>query len=216
MYEIVKSLPGRLIGGKVRSIVSAKCLRCGEQSTLMKQNVAKHNIEKRTHCGRCVVDRYHYLTGTRIWRIWRGMKTRCQNPTREQDVRNYGGRGITVCERWQSFDNFYEDMRDGYSDDLTIERINGNKSYSKSNCRWATNMEQQSNKRNNRYLMYQGEKLHLAEVCRRSGVSKMKMLMRLNRGMNADTAVADALASRYGKSQRLMDIRRRDARMSTI
>jgi hypothetical protein len=129
--------------------------------------------------------------------------------------RNYGARGIGVCERWGSFRNFYEDMSPSYSDDLTIERIDVNGPYSRENCRWATNMEQQSNKRNNRVLVYCGEEMHLAELCRRSGVSKMMMLMRLNRGMTAEQAVEDAKTSPYGKSQRTVNIRRRERRMST-
>jgi hypothetical protein len=89
-------------------------------------------------------------------------------------------------------------MHGSYSPGLTLERVDVNGPYSKANCTWVTPLAQQSNKRNNRKLMYQGQLLHLAEITRRSGVSKMKLTTRLNRGMSADEAVQNAKASTYG------------------
>lgn len=214
MLDLIQKLERKhYTNTKAMTLVLVRCRRCGAEMQMVGQNWVKHNRLRRTHCQHCVDDRYHRLTGTRIWRIWSGMKHRGEDTT----DKNYGGRGIDVCKRWRnSFVAFYEDMHDGYSDGLTIERKDVNKPYSKSNCRWATNMEQQSNKRNNRYLTYQGEKIHLAELVRRSGVSKMMLSMRLNRGMTADQAVSDARASEYGKSGRPANVRRRLARMSTI
>lgn len=207
MLTILRTLPERRFSGsKWRTLVWAKCVRCGTESTYLQQNVAKHNRKGNAHCGFCVADMYHNLTGTRIWRIWQGMKAR----SGDTNDKNYGGRGINVCPEWDNFERFYADMSEGYSDDLTIERADVNRPYSKDNCRWATNMEQQSNKRNNRYVTYQGEKMHLAELVRRSGFSKMMLIMRLNRGMTGDQAVADAQASPYGKGNRAVK-----GRMST-
>lgn len=213
MLEIVKTLPEkRFTGNKWRTVVLARCCRCNYESTYLHQNVMKHNRGGLVWCGSCVTDRYHNLTGTRIWRIWQGLRWRARDP----NDKNYGGRGIEVCPEWDSFERFYKDMFPGYSDDLTIERIDVNKSYSKHNCRWASNMEQQANKRNNRYVTYQGEKMHLAELVRRSGFSKTMLIMRLNRGMTADEAVASCEASPYGKSQSTYSINRREKRMSSI
>jgi hypothetical protein len=199
MLQILKTLPNpQFSGSRWRTRVLAKCLRCGTESEYLQQNVKKHNKLGRGHCSTCVVENYHNLTGTRIWRIWQGMRWRAKDVT----DKNYGGRGIDVCQEWQSFNRFYEDMSPGYSDDLTIERIDVNQPYSKANCRWASNMEQQANKRNNRRVVFNGEPMHLAELVRRSGISKMMLSMRLNRGMTADEAVADARASRYGKGPR--------------
>jgi hypothetical protein len=128
------------------------------------------------------------------------MRARCYS-SKAKDYKHYGGRGIQVCERWHTFKNFYDDMFASYSGGLTIERIDVNGDYEPGNCRWATNMEQQANKRNNRVLVYQGEEMHLAELCRRVGVSKMMMLDRLNRGMTADEAVTSAKRSTYGRGR---------------
>ena len=133
---------------------------------------------------------------------------------RDKADKNYGGRGISVCQEWSDFNVFYSDMSPTYSDDLTIERVNVNQHYCKENCVWATNMVQQSNKRTNRYLVYQGEEIHLAELVRRTGISKMMLRMRLNRGMSADEAVEDAKNSPYGKSQTSSAVKRREKRMS--
>lgn len=84
----------------------------------------------------------------RPYRIWIGIKSRCRNPN-DTGYRWYGGRGINVCNEWNDdFNSFYEwSMTHGYSDDLTIDRIDVNGDYEPSNCRWITMAEQSSNKR---------------------------------------------------------------------
>lgn len=177
--------------------VLARCLACGAIHKILWQSFRKHNRQKRAFCKECVKETFHHLTRSRIYRTWRGMRARCEDPL-TKGYKHYGGRGITVCERWQKFENFYEDMRDGYSETLTIERIDVNGGYSKDNCRWATNAEQQANKRNNRILIYKGSAFHMAELCRLTKVSKMKMWDRLSRGMTPEEAVLSARASTYG------------------
>ncbi len=91
---------------------------------------------------------------SKIYKSWENMIDRCTNPN-NKDYHNYGGRGITVCKRWMKFTNFLEDMP-GWESGLQIDRIDNNKGYCKSNCRWATPKEQQKNKRNNRLETYDG------------------------------------------------------------
>ena len=109
----------------------------------------------------------HGDTGTRLYSIWRGMKKRCYQPT-SAGYKNYGGRGITVCDEWISS---YESFRDwalanGYTDELTLDRKDSNGNYNPSNCRFASYIDQENNRRNCHYIEMNGVKLTVAQWAR--------------------------------------------------
>lgn len=123
----------------------------------------------------------------RLYRIWSGMKNRCSNH-RNPDYPNYGGRGIRVCREWlNSFPMFRSwALANGYSASLSIERIDNNGDYSPSNCRWATNAEQQLNTRWNRPVVARGTSMPVSEFVRRHGISRSRVVSALNKGMTGD------------------------------
>jgi hypothetical protein len=107
---------------------------------------AKQNGQKTIHIARAALFKHGYHK-TRIYSRWEGMIQRCTNPN-AKGYSNYGGRGITVCERWRDFRNFLADMGEP-PDKLTLERIDNDGNYCPENCRWDTYKQQHNNKRTN-------------------------------------------------------------------
>lgn len=106
---------------------------------------------------------YHGMYGTKFYNTWRSMTTRCKGTAGEESKRKYRDKGITVCDRWLDFKNFYEDMFPTYIEGLTIDRIKNELGYYKDNCRWATPTQQANNRGNSVRVEYQGENLTLRE-----------------------------------------------------
>jgi hypothetical protein len=119
----------------------------------------------------------HGLSGTTTYTVWWRMRQRCEDQN-DAAYHDYGGRGITVCARWHSFESFLEDMGER-PEGLTIERINNDGSYEPSNCRWATRTEQGRNKRSNRLLTYGGETRPLSEWAEIKGLRMRTLWARL-------------------------------------
>lgn len=128
------------------------------------------------------------MTNTPLHKIWMRMNKRCNNPNYESYHR-YGGRGIKVCERWNLFENFYEDMKDGYSTGLTLERDNNDKDYSPNNCRWATKKEQANNRHTNRLLTCEGVTKTLMQFSESSGVPRTCIEKRISAGWDIKDAI---------------------------
>lgn len=123
--------------------------------------------------------------GTRLYRIYRGMWQRCYDKNVRQYSR-YGGRGITICDEWMGDDGF-ENFRDwslenGYSDTMSIDRIDNDCGYSPNNCRWATNKEQMNNRRNNVFLEVNGVRHIMAEWSDITGICRSTIKARHRAG----------------------------------
>lgn len=132
----------------------------------------------------------HGLSKTKIYKTWVGIRTRCYNP-RSTGYHKYGAKGIRVCKRWRhSFENFLEDMGLPPSHKHTIDRRDNHKDYSPSNCRWATQKEQQNNRTNNVRITYAGKTLGLPEWASRIGLDRNTIRNRLKAGATVAIALS--------------------------
>ena len=124
----------------------------------------------------------HGMCNTRLFRVWSNMKTRCYNKNNKSYER-WGKRGIYVCDEWKNdFKAFYDwAMQSGYSDELSIDRIDNNGPYSPENCRWVTPLEQANNTRKTRFIEFGGERHSLHEWSRIVGVNVTTLFYRLKR-----------------------------------
>lgn len=120
------------------------CMNCGVESNRFGHHLRKFYTAFCTECNH--VSKTHGLEGTVVYCAWNSMKQRCLNKAHAA-FKNYGARGITVCERWLKFENFYSDMGDPLHGE-SLDRINNDGNYEPLNCRWATKTMQMQNRRN--------------------------------------------------------------------
>jgi len=141
--------------------------------------------------------RTHGKSNTTLYRIYKHIRGRCYCTTDER-YSDYGGRGIAMCIDWYNdFMSFYDwAIANGYSGNLTIDRIDNNKGYSPDNCRWAGRYTQANNKRNNRYIEYGGIKLTVSQWARRIGINPKILDNRLRRGWSEERALTQPLRIR--------------------
>jgi hypothetical protein len=132
--------------------------------------------------------------------VWSSMKDRCFN-VNSNHYKGYGGRGITVCERWRkSYQNFLEDMGRRPSDKHTLDRIDNDGNYCPENCRWTTMREQTNNTRKNKYVEYKGERLTVAQLRDKYGLNQ-RIYIYLKRGHSVEEAIAILNSDHFKKGQ---------------
>lgn len=135
----------------------------------------------------------HGGTGTPEYEAWRHMVRRCVNP-KDPAYKYYGARGIGVCDRWRDdFLVFLTDMGLRPSSNHSLDRIDNQKSYSPDNCRWATWIEQNNNRRNSRILTYDGKSQSVAQWAVALGMKEDTIRKRLNRGWSAEKTLTHPL-----------------------
>lgn len=139
----------------------------------------------------CYNHKQHGLSNSKIYKAWSSMRSRCNCKTNKVYYR-YGGRGIKVCKEWDdNFQAFYDwSISNGFRDDLTIDRIDNNGDYSPDNCRWATMLIQDNNKRNNVFIAHNGETHTAAEWDRLLGNCDGTVADRLRRGWSVEDAIS--------------------------
>lgn len=124
---------------------------------------------------------------SRLYSVWAGILTRCYNPN-SPNYRNYGARGIKVCEEWKTYENFEKwALNNGYNPNhekktISIERTDTNGDYSPDNCVWATAKEQMNNTRRNTFVTFNGKTKTLAEWAEHYGINYSTFMSRYSRG----------------------------------
>lgn len=191
--------PYRRVNGK--TLWPCRCI-CGVERLFYTQNLVKglstscgcyareQTVKALTTHGGARVGKEHPL-----YTIWTGMIDRCRRPANE-GYKNYGGRGITVCPRWQGtggFPNFVADMGLRPTPDHSIDRRDNDGNYEPRNCRWATKKEQSNNSRERVdavKLTVGGERISVPAASKKYGVKEFTIYDRLRRGLSGDEAVA--------------------------
>lgn len=154
-----------------------KCIcECGKERTITTSNLVTGNT-KSCGCAHIEAAKIHGQCYTRLYKIWAKILQRCLR-TYCKGYKHYGGRGISVSEDWLHFENFYRDMKDTYEDHLTIERIDVNGNYEKSNCKWATWAEQATNKRNSLLIDTPWGRMSVIDAATKSGLPKRTIYTR--------------------------------------
>ena len=150
----------------------------------------KSGHTKSCGCYKSDIHSTHRKKNTRLYEIWRGMKKRCGLDTLH-NYDAYGGRGITICDEWKNdFMSFYTwAMENGYQEHLTLDRKDNNGNYEPSNCKWSTVEEQANNRRSNRLITANGETHTIAEWARITGLTRRKIIYRIEKGLSPEKAL---------------------------
>lgn len=145
--------------------------KCGRKKTVRGQALRNGNSRS---CGNT-----HGMSKTKAYKTWINMIRRCTRPLSAR-YKDYGGRGIKVCKRWQRFENFLADMGKPPKN-KTLDRKNNDGDYCKSNCQWATRREQARNRRNTRWITLEGRTQSASEWARELGITRQALYLRLRR-----------------------------------
>jgi len=173
---------------ELRKFKSGNCTQylcrcdCGTEFKVLGSSLTSGNTKSCGCYARELVSeksRKHGMHGTRTYRIWQAMLNRCRNKN-VPNYNDYGGRGVTVCDEWLSFENFFEDMGEPL-EDQSIDRIDNNGDYELNNCKWSTMKEQGRNKRNNRIIELNGKSMCLAAWAEELNIDQASLRERLDR-----------------------------------
>lgn len=161
------------------SVWRCRC-SCGNEALV--QSVRLKRKETRScGCLRADLNTTHGMTSSPEFKVWMNMRKRCNNPN-SRDYERYGGRGITVCDEWGSFSRFFEDMGPRPDSSYSIDRIDNNGGYSKSNCRWADQKTQCRNTRRTRMIKHNGEERCMVEWAELAGIPYSAFCYRVKAG----------------------------------
>ena len=188
----------RAANNGTKTMWECKC-DCGNTKVVSGSNLKNGNVKS---CGcywRDVVPKVnqeknfrHGDSGTKLHKVWANMRYRCNNP-RCKCYDNYGGRGISICAEWSSYENFRDwALRNGYAEGLSIDRIDNDGNYEPANCRWVSMKTQINNRRVSRMLTYNGASHTISEWSEITGIKWSTINERLKNGWTIEKALSKA------------------------
>ncbi len=181
---VVECFCGRKFITRITGLENGKVTSCGcRRRDGLIRRVTRHNMSKSSE-----------------YKAWESMKARCLYE-KSKFYYKYGGRGITICDKWMDFKNFYRDMGNKPDEKYSLERIDVNGNYEPSNCRWATRREQDRNKTNTVYINYNGEKWVLMDLAKKFNIHQQTLKQRVISGMTAEEAISKPI--KYNRKVRV-------------
>lgn len=180
-----------------------KC-KCGKETVVMSSHLKNGKIKS---CGCWWQEQKHeyrkihgFAHKERLYNIWRGMKNRCYTKSHAR-FSEYGARGIIVCDEWKNDYSTFRDwaMHNGYTEKLTIDRINVNGNYEPSNCRWVSMYEQSRNQRKNKKLTYDGKTQIMKDWAKEMNLSYSVLGWRIRNGWSVEKALTTPIKKNGGK-----------------
>lgn len=184
---VVLSRAEVLVGTRVRLYWTCRC-DCGNV-----RNFRSDVLHEAKTCG-CAAT-IHGNCKHPLYQLWSAMKHRCEKP-QHKFYNLYGGRGIAVCERWQTFENFIADMGPR-PDGTELDRIDNDKGYSPDNCRWTTHKENIRNRGYTKLLTFEGETLPVVVWAERTGLDRYLIYGRMKKGWEAKKVLAPKFQTKY-------------------
>lgn len=188
---------------RTRSYWKCKC-DCGNCRIVSVDHLSRGEV---TDCGcerkHTAHWKKHGMCNSRLYTIWSLMKARCFNPNR-REYPAYGGRNITVCKEWLDFENFMKwSMSNGYSELLTLDRIDNNGNYCPENCRWVSRKDQSNNTRKNRMITHNGQTKPITQWANDNGLPYYILKNRIDRnGWSFERAITEPVDTRFSNKKK--------------
>lgn len=188
-WVVIEKIDRVKLSGKWTGLYRCRCSSCGTEEGILAKRfyyppICVNNCNKKTR------ESKHGMSRTNLYGLWSTLKARCLS-VNDSSYKRYGAKGVTVCDKWLSFEGFFEDMGNRPTPIHTIDRIDNKKGYSKENCRWATYKEQANNRSTNRKIEAFGQIKNLGEWAEECGLSKECLKHRLDSGWPIEKAIAE-------------------------
>lgn len=199
-FLVIDNYPIKTKNNKRNTCFVVKCISCGK----IKQYTSPTILNKKAKC-ECTSKR-KFRNGfdekSRLYNIYRSIIKRTQKP-KDKDYKNYGARGIQLCKEWDdNYKAFYDwSINNGYTDDLSIDRIDVNGNYEPNNCRWVSIEIQANNKRNSHKLSFKGKTFTMMEWANQTGIGYGTIKGRIRAGWSTKKALTTPIDVKFRKNR---------------